>query len=160
MAGSNLILINRTDLDSGNDGTGSGADPTAGAGAVIDLDEQARMALFFKLGIPDATAASTDETLATSLEISDDGGSTWDTVATLRDFLGAENPTSADEEHPKAAVEFYVPRAQAGQNGVCKARLNITASDTDHWAPYADIRTVNDVREEWLANAQIKTPVS
>lgn len=159
MPGSNLILINRTDLGSDNDGAGSGTDPTTGGGAVLDVDEQAHLAIFLKLGVPTATAASTTETLDIDVEASDDGGSTWDQIGTFRSFLGSENPVdlAAGDKPPVAAVEVYTPRANADQNGVIKLRLNSTASDTDHWAPYADVRTVQDVREEWKANAQILT---
>ena len=159
MPGTNLILLNRTDLDSGNDAAGSGSDPTVGGGAVVNVDEQARLAVTLFLGVADATRASTTETLDVVVEASDDGGSAWKTIGTFRQFLGSETPadTAAGDPPVKAAIEAYTPRAKANQNGVIKIRLNSTASNTNHWAPYSDIRTVQDVREEWLANAQIRT---
>lgn len=155
MPGSNLILINNPLLDSGNDGNGSGSDPTSGPGAVVDVDENAQVAVTLLL-LPGASDPPADgDTLTIKVQASDDGGSTWADLAPFRAVLGSE---LADGVSVCLAVRVYSPTVQAAQNGVAQFRLNSVASTTTNWDVYSDVRTVQDIRQDWLNNAQIQTP--
>lgn len=156
-----LFLLNRTDLDSGNDGAGSGTDETSGGGRIVDVAEGADVAVLMALGEADATIANAAQTLAVLVEISRDGGSTWGTAQTFRTITASEisgmSGTSIDESAGgvtfKRAVITNVGLAESGQNGVVKMRLTVTASSVEHWAPTVTVVTRQDVREEWLDNA-------
>lgn len=160
MPGSNLILINKTDLDSGTDGNGSGSDATASGGRVLDVDEGARLALCAFYGESDTGGEPGDaDTLDVKLQASVDGGTTWVDIVPLRQVLGSEIPDdeSAGDKTVRLAVEFRAPQTDDDQtDGQVQLRLNTVASDTSNWGLYADIRNVTDVREEWLQNAQVK----
>lgn len=155
MPGSDKILINNPLLDSGNDGNGSGTDPTSGPGAVVDVDENAEVAvtLFVLPGASDPPADAA--TLDIKVQASDDGGSTWVELAGFRQILGSE---LADGVPVCLAVRVYSPTVQAAQSGIAQFRLNSAASTTTNWDVYSDIRTVQDIRQDWLNNAQIQTP--
>ncbi|KKN74349.1 hypothetical protein LCGC14_0391500 [marine sediment metagenome] len=160
MYDANLLLLNRTDYDSGNDGAGSGTDETSGGGRIVDVAEGADVAVLMALGEADATIADTTETLDMLVQISRDGGSTWGTAQTFRQITASElngSGTPIDESAGdvtfKRAVITNVGIAEAGNSGIVKMRLNGTASDTNHWAPIVTVVTRQDVREEWLDNA-------
>lgn len=149
----NLILMNKTDLDSGTDGAGSGADPTASGGAVVNLVEETEMALLVILKPSDTGGEPGDaDTLTITLELSGDGGSSWPDVTTSRSILGAEvaDDLAAGDEGVALAFKFRVPEADAAQDGVVKARLTTVASDTSNWGVHASIVPPQSVRQEWL----------
>lgn len=153
-----LLLINRDDVDSGNDGNGSGADPTAAAGAVVDLDEGATVAAVLHLGEPGATAAGNSDTCDVIVQVSPDGGSTYGPAFTFRQVLGSEVNTIDESQGGKPltlAGIFKVPRAASGQGGKVKCRLNIVISATEHFAIYGYITDPGNVKELWYDNAAV-----
>ena len=162
MPGSSDILLNRTDLDSGNDGAGSGTDPTSGSGRILDLPEKADVAVTLFLGEADSVVADDADTLAVIVEISPDGGSTWGPAFTFRTITaselagsGIELDESVGDPTFRRAGKVYTAEADSGQNGVVQMRLNITASTTDHWGIFSDVRDPGSVREVWLRNAVV-----
>lgn len=160
MAGSNLILINTTDLGSDVDGNGSGSDPTADAGCIVEVDEGSEMVVTAFYG-QSATAGEPGDadTLDYGIEGSVDGGTTWFDIVDFRQVVGAEVPDdeSAGDKTLRLAIPFRVPQTDDDQtNGRVKIRPVTAASDTSHWGLYSDIRAKTDVREEWLQNALVK----
>ena len=153
-----LILLNRTTIDSADDGTGSGTDPTAGAGAVLDVPEETELAVTLFIGQSAGAGEPGDaDTLDVIVEASADGGSSYDPVSTFRTILGIEAPDdeAAGEKTKRFATFIRTPRADAGQSGTVKLRLNVTASDTSQWGVYSDVRARQDVRLDWLKDAQV-----
>lgn len=157
MPGTDLILINVGDLDSGNDGDGTGSDPTAAPGAVVNVQENAEVAVTAFFNIPTATPAVTTDTCTLTVQYSDDGGSTWAALGAFRAVLGSELPTGPDMTPVCLAIKVFTPTVQAAQSGVGKMRLNSVVSSARDYAVYSDVRTVQDIRTEWLTNAQIAT---
>ena len=160
MPGSAQLLLNRTDLDSGNDGAGSGSDATTGSGRVVDLPEKADVAVTLFLGEADSAVADDADTLDVIVEISPDGGSTWGPAFTFRQITaselagsGVELDESAGDPTFRRAGKVYTAEADSGQNGLVQMRLNITASTTDHWGIFCDVRDIGSVRDVWFNNA-------
>ncbi len=160
MPGSAQLLLNRTDLDSGNDGNGSGTDETSGSGRVVNIPEKADVGVTLFLGEADATVADTTETLVVIVQVSPDGGSTWGVAGTFRTITASElnasgSPIDESVGDPtfRRALKVYVGEADSGQSGLVQMRLAITASDSNHWAPFCDVRDVGSVRDAWLNNA-------
>lgn len=152
---STLVLLNRTDLDSGNDGDGSGTDPTAGSGAVIEVPDGGEIGVVLFLGEADATAATSSETLAVILQVSRDG-TNYGPLVTFRTITASEFGTideSTGSVTYKLAAIVRLPMAEAARNHMLKLRLNVTASNTNHWAPYVAICDKGQIRDEWLATA-------
>lgn len=150
---SDLVLINVDDLDSGNDGAGTGSDATAAPGRVIDLVEGIDLALMVVLKPSNTGGEPGDaDTLGITLELSGDGGSTYPDVTTSRNILGSELPDdlAAGDKGLVIATKFRTPIADAAQNGVVKCRLTTVASDTSNWGVYAAVVPVQSVRQEWL----------
>lgn len=149
------VLINLEDLDSGTDGAGSGTDETTGAGRIIDLPEAADLALLIVLRESDTAGEPGDaDTLAITLELSGDGGSTYPDITTSRSILGSEVPDDEAAGDPRVAlaVKFRTPKADAAQDGVVKCRLTTVASDTSNWGIWGGIVPQQSVRQEWLDN--------
>ncbi len=160
MPGTSDILLNRTDLGSDNDGDGSGTDETTGSGRVLDIPEKADVAVTLFLGEATATIADTTETLIVVVEVSPDGGSTWGVAGTFRTITaselagsGIELDESVGDPTFRRALKVYVGEADSGQDGLVQMRLAVTASDTNHWAPFSDVRDPQSVRDAWLNNA-------
>ncbi len=151
-----LFLINRPDVDSGNDGDGSGTDETSGAGRVIDVDEGAHMAVVMLLAEAGATIAGSSDTLDVICQVSPDGGSNYGPGFTFRQVLGSEI-LSIDESSGSVGLAFagliVFPRAASGQSGKVKCRLNIVVSATEHFSIEAYLTDPANVREEWYDNA-------
>ena len=151
-----LLLINRADVDSGNEGNGSGSDETSGAGAVVDVPEGAHLMVVMALGEPGATVAGDSDTLDVIVQMSPDGGSTYGPAYTFRQFLGSEINTideSAGGVGLKRAGYIVTPIADSGQLGLVKCRLAITVSATEHFSLHVDLRDPADGREEWLTDS-------
>ncbi len=152
-----LFLINRPDVDSGNDGDGSGTNEATGAGRVIDVDEGAHMAVVMHLAEPGATVAGDSDTLDVICQVSPNN-STWGPVFTFRQFLGSEI-NSIDESSGSVGITkaglVTIPRAASGQSGKVKCRLNIVVSATEHFSIEAYLTDPANVREEWYDNAQV-----
>lgn len=161
MPGTAEILLNRTNLDSANDGNGSGTDPTTAGGAVVNIPEKATVAVTLFLGEADATAAVGSETLDIIVQISPDGGSTFGPLITFRQITASEIITGSDLDESAGDPTFrraalgYVGEADSGQNGLVQMRLNSVASDTNQWAVFSDVRDVASVRDVWLENALV-----
>ncbi len=160
MYDANLLLLNRTNMDSGNDGTGSGSDEAATAGRVVDVAEGSDVCILLTLGEADSTVANTSETFDLKAEISRDGGSTWGVAQTWRQITASElksSGNSIDESAGdvtfKRAVLTNVGIAESGNDGIVKMRLVSVASSSNHWAPTVAIVNREMVREEWLDNA-------
>lgn len=151
-----LTLLTNTNIDSGNDGLGTGSDPTVGTGAIVAVDEDAPLCVVLTFGLPTGGDPAGDADTAIYLvEESVDGGSTWVRRGTFRTVLGAEIPNNANDPSVRLALEIRASRANAGQSGLVKWRLNGTASDTSDWNVHADIRSRQDCREEWFRNAGV-----
>lgn len=154
-----LILLNRTTIDSGSDGVGSGTDPTAGSGAVLSgIAEETELAATLFLSPSDTGGEPGDaDTCDVIVEASADGGSTYDPVFTFRSILGSELPeeTADGSRTVRLAGIFRTPRADSGQSNGVKLRLNVTCSDGSNWGIYSDVRTKIDVRNEWMAAAGV-----
>ena len=156
---STLLLLNRADIDSGNDGAGSGSDTTTGSGAVIDVGEGGHVVAVVQFGEASATVAGDSDTCDILVQVSPDN-STWGTVATFRQILGSEI-NGIDESSGSVgfslAIPFVVPRsALTGSSvGVVKVRLNITISATEHFSLYAYIADLGSVPERWYDNAAV-----
>ncbi len=153
---SELLLINRADVDSGNDGNGSGADETTAAGAVVNVPEGAHLAVVMALGEPGATVAGDSDTLDVICQMSPDGGSTYGPAFTFRQFLGSE-VNSIDESSGSVGLiragYIVTPIADSDQSGVILCRLNIIVSTTEHFSLYIDLRDPGNCREEWFDDA-------
>jgi hypothetical protein len=155
LTASDLVLINKADLDSGTDGAGSGTDPTGNGGRVIDLPERSEVGFLFILKESDTPGEPGDaDTLGILIEFSVDGGSTYPDVTASRSILGAEAPDdlAAGDEGVKLAVILRTPKADAAQNGVIKCRLTTTASDGSNWGLWGAAVPVQSLRQEWLDN--------
>lgn len=155
---SNLILINVTNLDSVNDGNGSGSDPTTAPGAVLNVDEEAEIAITCFLKASDTAGEPGDaDTLEVEVEVSADGGTTWDELVNFRTITGSELPddTAAGDKTLRLARRCKLPRADSGQSGLVKIRPVTVASDTSNWALYMDVRGVGDIRSEWEQRAVV-----
>ncbi len=155
----NTLLLNRTDLDSGNDGDGSGTDETTGAGRVSNVPHGGDIGILFFLGEADATIADTTETLDVIVQGSPDGGSTWDPLVTFRTITASELAGSGlniDESAGgvtfRRAAKIRLPRADDGQEGLLQLRCNVVASNTNHWAPFVAVVSPADVRDDWLTD--------
>lgn len=161
MPGVALVLLNRTDLDSGNDGNGSGTDETSGSGRVVNVPEAAEIAVTLLLGEADATAAVSSQTLIVIPEVSTDGGSTWGPIATFRTITaseiinGSDLDESAGDPSFRRAIACRTPKADSDQAGLVQIRLNIVASSTEHWAIHSDVRDRGSVRDVWFNDAQV-----
>jgi hypothetical protein len=160
-ADSNMLLLNRTDYDSANDGAGTGTDATTGGGAVLSVAMQADLAVVMYLGEADATVANTTETLDMNIEVSDDGGSTWGRLATFRQITASELKSSGNTIDESAgdptfrrAIAVRVAQADSGQLGLVQVRTNGTASDTNQWAVYVALVDRGSVRDVHFNNAQ------
>ncbi len=160
MYDANLLVLNRTNYDSGNDAAGSGTDETSAGGRIVDVAEGATVGVLMTLGEADATVADTTETLAMLIQISRDGGSTWGTAVTFRTITASElngsgtpiDESAGDVTFKRAAI-FNVGLAESGNSGIIKLRANGTASDTNHWAVTIMILDPGAVREVDLDNA-------
>ncbi len=155
-----LLLLNRADIDSGNDGDGSGSDATTNAGKVIDLEEMADVAAVFQFGEAGATVAGDSDTCAIKVQVSPNN-STWGTIVQLRNILGSEI-NAIDESTGsvglKFAMPFVVPRSAqtaAGTIGRVKCRLNVVVSATEHFSIYCYITDRQSVPQEWFDNAAV-----
>ena len=162
MPGVAQILINATDLDSGNDGNGSGSTPTTAPGAVVDVPESAEIAITMYLGEAAATPAITAETLAVIAQVSVDGGSTWGPIATFRTITASELKSSgvamdesAGDETFRRAIACRTPKADSDQSGVVQIRLNTVASSALDWALFSDVRDRGSVRDVQFNDAQV-----
>jgi len=152
LTASDLVLLNYDGIDSGTDGAGTGADPAAGTGRIIDLVEDIDLALLVVLKESDTGGEPDDaDTLTVLLELSGDGGSTWPDVTTSRAILGIEVPNdqAAGDPGVKMATKFRTPKADAAQAGIIKCRLTTTASDTSNWGAYIAVVPQESVRQEW-----------
>ena len=154
------ILLNRTDYDSGNDAAGSGTDPATNGGRILDVVEGAEVGITLFLGEADATVANDAETLDMNVEVSVDGGSNWGRLATFRQITASELKSaavsideSAGDPTFRLAIVARTPKADAGESGVVQIRPNGTASSTNHWAPFMDVRDRGSIRDEWLDEA-------
>ncbi len=161
-ADANLIMLNVTDLDSGNDGNGSGSTETTAPGAVIDVPESADIAVVMFLSEPAATPAITAETLATIAQVSTDGGSTWGPIATFRTITASELKSSgvamdesAGDPTFRRAIACRTPKADSDQSGLVKMRTNTVASSALDWAAYVAVVSRSDVRDVWYNDAQV-----
>jgi len=153
-----LVIINKTNLDSGTDGTGSGSDPTASGGAVVSVDEGAEIGLALFAGPSDTGGEPGDaDTLDVTVEVSVDGGSVWNTLADFRQILGSEIPddTGAGDKTVRLGQVVQLPRADSGQSNLVKLRCNSTASDTSNWGLYVAVCGANDIRSEWQKQAVV-----
>ena len=162
MPGTQEVLINVTDLDSGNDGNGSGTDPTSAPGAVDNIPEGAEVAAVMFLSEADATAAVGAETIATIVQISVDGGSTWGPAATFRTITASEIITGSDLDESagdptfRRAIAFRVPKADAGQNGLVQVRTNTVASHaSNQFGLFVAIWDRGSVRDVWFNDAVV-----
>ncbi len=160
MPGSAQLLLNRDDLGSDNDGNGSGTNEATGSGRVVDIPEKADVGVTLFLSEADSTVADDADTLAVVVEVSPDGGSTWGVAATFRTITaselagsGIELDESVGDPTFRRAMKVYVGEADAGQDGLVQMRLAITASTTDHWAIFSDVRDPGSLRDAWLNNA-------
>lgn len=150
-----LLLLNRDDLGADNDGTGSGADETSAGGAVVDVPEESEIAVTQIIGrATAATIAEAAETLAQIVEVSVDGGSNWVTMFTFPTRTASDAVPSvalADGGvSSRWAAKMRLPRANAGQSGLCKVRMNTTASDNNHWDIHNAVVDPGSVRDEDL----------
>lgn len=162
MPGTQEVLINVTDLDSGNDGNGSGSTPTTAPGAVDDIPEGADVAAVMFLSEADATAAVGAETLATIVQVSTDGGSTWGPIATFRTITASEIITGSDLDESagdptfRRAIAFRTPKADDDQSGVVQLRTNTVASHaSNQFALFVAIWDRGSVRDVWYNDAQV-----
>jgi hypothetical protein len=162
MPGSAEILINVTDLDSANDGNGSGSTPTTAPGAVVNIPEKSTVGVTMFLSEADATTAVGSETLAVIVQISPDGGSTWGPLITFRTITASEIITGSDLDESAGDPTFrraaigYVGEADSGQNGLVQMRLNTVASHgSNQFALFSDVRDVGSIRDRWLENALV-----
>lgn len=152
----NLILINKTNLDSGTDGNGSGTDPTATAGALLSVEEEAEVAITAFCKASDTAGEPGDaDTLDFKVEVSVDGGSVWGDFVVFDTLVGADLPddTAAGDKTVRRAIRGKLPRADSGQSGLVQIRGVTVASDGSNWALYSDVRTPDDIRTEWEKNA-------
>ncbi len=152
-----LVLLNRSDLGSDNDGTGSGSDETTAGGAVIDVDEGAELAFVLHLSEADSTAAVASETFDLKLEISPDNSS-YGTAATFRQFTASAEVNideSAGDVGKSYAIDVVMPLAASGQSGKIKARPVTVASTTAHWAIHVSLMDRTNIRQEWYDNAHV-----
>lgn len=151
----NAIFMDKTDLDSGTDGTGSGSSPTASGGAVLNLEEEGEVAVTLFIGQSDTGGEPGDaDTLDVIVECAPDG-TNYGRLFTFRRILGIEAPDdeAAGDKTLRLACIVKLPKStQAGIRTV-PCRLNTTANDTSNWSVYSDVRAAQDVREEWLMNA-------
>lgn len=155
----NTVLLNRTDYDSGNDGTGSGSDETTVGGAVVDVPHGGSVGIMFSLGEAASNPAKTTETLDMIVEVSVDGGSTWAPMFTFRQITASELAGSGLEiDESTGSVTFRrgavvrLPLADDGQDSVVQMRCNGTASATTHWAPFVAIVSPADLRDTVLTD--------
>lgn len=161
MPGVSEVLINVTDLNSGNDGNGSGSTPTTAPGAAISIPERAEIAITMFLSEADATAVVGVETLAVIAQVSVDGGSTYGPIATFRTITASEIITGSDLDESagdptfRRAIACRTPKADAGQAGLVLIRLNTVASTSDNWALFSDVRDRQSVRDVWFNDAQV-----
>jgi hypothetical protein len=162
MPGSAEILINVTDLDSGNDGNGTGGTPTTAPGAVDSVPEGADVAAVMFIGEADTTAAVGSETLATIVQVSVDGGSTWGPIATFRTITASEIITGSDLDESagdptfRRAIAFRTPKADSGQAGLVQLRTNTVASHgSNQMALFVAIWDRGSVRDVWYNDAQV-----
>ncbi len=156
------ILLNRVDYGSDNDAAGSGVDPATAGGRILDVVEGADVALTLFLGEATGTVANDSETLDMLVEVSVDGGGNWGRLATFRQITGSELKSAADSIDEsvgdptfRLAINATTPRADAGQSGVVQVRPNGTASNTNHWAPFMDVRDRGSVRDQWYREALV-----
>ena len=162
MPGVALVLINADDLDSGNDGNGTGSTPTTAPGAVVNVPESAEIAITMILSEAAADPASTTETLAVIAQVSVDGGSTWGPIATFRTITASELKSSGNAIDESAgdptfrrAIACRTPKADAGQAGLVQIRLNTVVSTTTNWNLFSDVRDRGSVRDVWFNDAQV-----
>lgn len=149
------ILINTTTLDSGTDGNGSGTDPTVNPGAVLNLEEEATVGITAFYSVSDTGGEPGDaDTLAVIVQCAPDG-TNYGNLFTFRSVLGSELPDdlAAGDKTLRLACVVKLPRSTVAGTRTVPVRLNTTASDTSNWGLYSDVRTINDIRSEWLANA-------
>lgn len=163
-ADANSILINVTDLASGNDGNGTGTDETSAPGRILtNVPESADIAITMLLGEADATVANAAETLAVIAQVSTDGGSTFGPIATFRTITASElsgtSGMTLDESAGFAtfrrAIACRTPKADSDQSGLVQIRLNTVASSAAKWALFSDVRDRGSVRDEWYNDAQV-----
>jgi hypothetical protein len=152
---SNLVLLNKTDLDSGTDGTGSGTDPTASGGAVVNVEEECEVDLLVFLGQSDTGGEPGDaDTLAVIIEAAPDG-TNYGRLATFRSVAGSEMPDdeTAGDKTLRLAMRARIPRSTDAGVRTVKVRANTTASDTSNWGAYIAVAPAGTARSEWLATA-------
>lgn len=155
----NAILIDVVDLASGNDGNGSGSTPTTAPGAVINVTHGGFITCRLRLGEAEATIANAAETLDVILQIAVDG-STFFPLITFRQITASEisgtSGTSLDESAGgvtfRREQQVRVPRADDGQEGLVKMRLNTVASSTAKWALFVDVVDLGSARDELLTD--------
>jgi len=154
-ADSNQILINVADLASGNDGNGSGSDPTAAPGAVIDIEESALVGVRAFYSQPTTDPPADGATLDVIVQVSVNGGSNYYPLVTFRQVLGSELPDdeAAGDKTLRLGQVVKLPKADSGQSNKVKVRTNTVASTTTDWGLYVDIVAPEDVRAEWVENA-------
>jgi hypothetical protein len=150
-----MVLVNKTNLDSGTDGVGSGADPTVTGGALINLEEEADLAAVLFV-IPSATGGEPGDadTLDVIIECAPDG-TNFGRLCTFRRVLGSEAPddVAAGDKTVRLAIPFRLPRSTVAGVRTVPVRANTTASDTSDWGVYIAITDRGSVRSEWMANA-------
>ena len=155
LTAADLVLINYDGIDSGTDGAGTGTDPAAGTGRIIDLPERSEVGFVFFVKPSDTGGEPGDaDTLTILIEMSADGGSTYPDVTTSRAILGSESPDDLAAGDPRVAlaVVLHTPKVDAAQAGVVKCRLTTTASDTSNWGLYGAVVPVQSLRQEWKDN--------
>lgn len=149
---STLILLNKANLDSGTDGTGSGTDPTASGGAVVTLKGSGGpIGILCKLFEPTTDPAQSGQTLDISVEISVDGGTTWDTLCSFRRFDGSEiasmdNSTGSPSIRRAQIVNVPLPDAASS----VKLRPNTVASTTTDWGLYLAVTDPGSIEADDL----------
>lgn len=149
---STLILVNSGVVDSGTDGTGSGTDPTAAGGAVVTLKGNGGpIGIVCKLFEPTSDPAQAGATLDVAVELSVDGGTTWDTLCSFRRFDGSEvanQDNSTGSPTVRRAQIVNVPRPDAGST--VQLRGNTTASATTNWGLYLAVTDPGSIEADDL----------
>lgn len=151
---SNQILINVADLASGNDGNGTGTDPTTAPGCILDVVEEGEVGVRAFFSQPTTDPPADAATLDVIVQVSVDGGSTYGPLCTFRQVLGSELPDdeAAGDKTLRLGWVGRLPRADSGQSNLVKVRTNTVASTTTDWGLYVDLAHPNDVRSEWMKN--------
>jgi hypothetical protein len=147
-------LINVADLASGNDGNGTGSDPTTAPGAIVNVEEEAMVGIRAFYSQPTTDPPADGATLDLDVEVSVDGGTVWGDLVKFRQVLGSELPDdeAAGDKTLRMGWVGKLPRADAGQANLVKLRPVTIASTTTDWGLFVDVCSAADVRSEWTKN--------